>query len=199
MVRPCSAVESLAPAVDAGTCDERELAEYTDALADRIVARNSRALVRVEYDDQSHVRAMCVDDRTGRDVWNARRHAAEELVAMGTIPDGPRCLAGRRVDLNRYAAKLAEVRAAELACGSVMGSRRMKALGSCQKYPSDWIVYDRIGSTRPYLFLKSEGAPVSTASAADTLRRCSRTAWGFEEQSACIQADGFELLTPPRR
>jgi hypothetical protein len=74
----------------------------------------------------------------------------------------------------------------------------MKALASCPKFESDWILYDRVGVMRPYLYVKSESAP-STASASETLSRCGRTAWGFDEQSECIQAAGFELLTPPER
>jgi hypothetical protein len=195
-VPPCSAIEARPPAASA-VCDDRELAVYTESLSDRIVAHNSRALVRITYDDRSRVQSVCVDDHTGRDVWNARRHVAEQLLAMGTIPDGPPCVAGKRVDLNRYEAKLAETKSAIVAC-SVRMARRMKALPSCQKYRSDWILYDRVGSTRPYLYVRSEEAPAATR-ADETMRRCARTAWGFEAQSACIQADGFELLVPPQR
>lgn len=194
---PCSALESRQLAASAA-CDERELAIYTEALSDRIVPPSSRALVRIEYDDRARVRSMCVDDHTGRDVWSARRDVAEQLVAMGAIPDGPRCAAGKRIDLNRYEAKLAETRSAQGWCGTVI-SGRMKALQPCKKYSSDWIVYDRVGRGRPYLYVQAEGAPIAAAPASETLSRCARKARGFEKQSACIQAAGFELLTPPQR
>jgi len=196
-VRPCPSPDESPPPVDASTCDERELADYTALLSDRIVERNDRSLVRVGFDDDARVSSVCVDEHVGRDAWNARRSVAQNLVEMKTIPRGPACVARKRIDLNRYEAKLAEAKDAQGWCGVVTGSR-MKAIGSCAKYESDWILYDRVGVMRPYLYVKSEvAAPTVTAS--ETLSRCGRTEWGFEQQSACIQADGFELLTPPDR
>jgi hypothetical protein len=196
-VPACPPVAQSQPAADASTCDARALAEYSEALQERILGRSSRALVRVEFDDRAQVRAVCVDERTGRDNGQARRTVAEKLVELGTPPVGPSCVAGRRIDLNRYEAKLAETKNARSSC-SVIGNQRMKALQRCEKYPSDWILYDRVGSTRPYLYVKSEDAePSVTASA--TLSRCARTEHGFDDQSKCIQSDGFELLTPPER
>ncbi len=195
-VRPCPEEASQA-LVDAAACDESELSEYTDALSEQIVGRNTRSLVRVGFDEQARVISVCVDERVGRDAWNARRRVAENLVEMGTIPSGPACVAGKRIDLNLYEAKLAEAKDAQAMCGAVI-SDRMKAIGSCAKFESDWILYDRVGVMRPYLYVKSEIAqPVD--SARDTLTRCGRTESGFEDQSACIIADGYELITPPER
>jgi hypothetical protein len=38
---------------------------------------------------------------------------------------------------------------------------------------------------------------MSGVPASDTLRRCGRTEWGFEAQSECIRAAGFDLLISP--
>jgi hypothetical protein len=138
---------------------------------------------------------VCVDEETGTAIGKARREIGERIVERRTIPPGPPCAAGRRIDLNRYTAKLAEAKRAQGKCSMVVG-KRMKAPRHCDEYDPDWILYDRIGSTRPYLFVQSEGAQ---APAGETLVRCERTTHGFEEQSACIEADGFELLTPPPR
>jgi hypothetical protein len=191
-VPPCPGPDLRAPAVDPAECGERELADYTAALTDRMVDPHSRALVRVEFDDKARVRSVCLDERTGHDTWNARRDLLERLTAMRTIPSGPQCVAGRRIDLNLYEAKLAETRDAQNWCRALTIGR-MKALHDCEKFDPDWILYDRIGATRPYLYVKSDGVQ---ASATETLIRCSRTTTGFEKQSQCIEADGFQLVTP---
>jgi hypothetical protein len=194
-VPTCPGPESRQPVADAAVCDERELAEYTADLTDRIMEPDSRALVRVEFDRTARVRSVCVDEHTGDRAWNTGREIAEKLVEMHTIPPGPQCVAGKRIDLNLYEAKLAETKNAEAKCGLVVG-KRMKALRPCKQFDSDWILYDRIGSTRPYLYVRLENVP---ASADQTLRQCERATHGFEDQSECIQADGFELVTPPPR
>jgi hypothetical protein len=186
------------PLADAQVCDERELSRYTAELSDRILEPTTRALIRVEFDDTSRVRGMCVDQHTGHDTWTAERHVAQKLVEMKTIPSGPACVAGRRIDLNRYEAKLAEARYAQYWCGLVTGDH-MKALAPCAKFKSDWILYDRTGSTRPIVFLASDDALANGARAGETLSRCGRTTKGFEDRSACIQSEGFELLEPPDR
>lgn len=192
-VPACPAVASRPLAADA--CEPAELGAYTRQLSDRIAEGNDQALVRVEFDETSRVHSVCVDEETGSAVGKARREIGEKLVEMHTIPPGPRCVAGRRIDLHRYEAKLAEAKRAQSRCSVVLG-KRMRALGHCDEFASDWILYDRVGVTRPYLYVKSEAAG---ATAGETLSRCERTTFGFEEQSSCIEADGFELLTPPPR
>jgi hypothetical protein len=194
-VPPCPENESAAPVVAPTSCDGRELSEYTEKLADTMVSGSSRALVRVEFDEQARVRSVCVDEHTGRATWDARRRIAERLVDARALPAGPRCVAGKRIDLNRYEAKLAETRTAGGDCGLVTLDR-MKALRPCKRFDSDWIVYDRVGAMRPYLFLKTAAVGGSEVPASETLMRCGRTARGFEAQSECIQSDGFEMLTP---
>ena len=117
---------------------------------------------------------------------------------MKTIPSGPSCVAGKRIDLNRYEATVAEARYARNWCG-VVATDRMKALAPCSQFASDWILYDRVGVTRPYVFFASEDALANGVRADQTVARCERAGKGFEAQSACIQADGFDLLTPPER
>jgi hypothetical protein len=196
-VPACAPVEQGLPAVDLTSCDAKELAAYRERLEDRLLPGSSRALVRIEFGEGAQVRAICVDEQTGRDTSQARRNVARNWLERQKPPPGPSCLAGRRLDLNRYEAKLAETKSARSSC-SVVGNQRMKALAKCEKYPSDWILYDRVGSTRPYLYVKSEGAHESVTANA-TVQRCARTAHGFDDQSECIQSDGFELLTPPER
>jgi len=192
---PACTAESTLPPVEAQDCGDRELASYTAMLSEEIVRGSEDELVRFGFDDRARVSAVCVDERTGRDPWQARKRIADRLIEMREIPVGPRCVAGRRIDFNRYEAKLAETKRARNWCGLVTG-QRMKALARCEKFSSDWILYDRIGVTRPYLYVKADGAQTP---AAETLMRCERSARSFEDQSRCIEADGFELLVPPPR
>jgi hypothetical protein len=192
-VPACPGVAASPPAEEA--CDPAELAAYTSELSDWIAEENDQALVRIEFDDASRVRSVCVDEKTGSAVGKARREIAAKLLERGSLPTGPQCVAGRRIELNRYEAKLAEVKRAQGRCSVVLG-QRMKALRHCDEFAPDWILYDRVGVTRPYLYVQTDPA---RASAGETLVRCERAARGFEEQSACIEADGFELLTPPPR
>jgi hypothetical protein len=192
---PACTAEAMLPPVEPETCSERELSPYLDTLSEQFVRGSEDALIRVAFDDEARVSAVCVDEHTGRDSWRARRRIAEKLVELKRIPAGPSCVAGRRIDFNRYEAKLAEAKRAQNWCGLVQGGR-MKALGRCEKFASDWILYDRIGSTRPYLYVKEENGK---AIAAETLSRCARRTQGFEAQSKCIEAEGFELIEPPKR
>jgi hypothetical protein len=192
----CAPVGSLQPPPAAGACDESAIAGYTLALSELIVKPASQALVRVEFDGQARVRSLCVDEGVGNHAFHARREIAPKLDAILARAPGPRCLAHKRLDLNRYESKLAEIEEAKRWCGVVLGDR-MTALQSCSKFRSDWILYERVGATQPYLFLRSEAEQPSNVPAGDTIGVCQRTAWGFEAQSDCILAAGYELLTSP--
>jgi hypothetical protein len=110
-------------------------------------------------------------------------------------PPGRAALAGKRIDLNRYEAKLAETGPRAAHCGA-RHLDRMKALRPCKRFDSDWIRL-RPGRRDAALSLPEDGGGGgSEVPASETLMRCGRTARGFEAQSECIQSDGFEMLTP---
>lgn len=192
----CAPVASLQPLLAEGACEESALAEYASALSEQVVRPTSQALVRVEFDEAARVRSVCVDAGVGIHAWHARRDLAPKLDAIRGMPPGPACLSHRRFDFNRYQSKLAEIEEARRWC-SVVAGYRMTALQPCPKFASDWILYDRMGSTRPYLYLKRDGSEPADVPASDTLRRCERTEWGFEAQSECVLAAGFQLLISP--
>ncbi len=192
----CGLAANLQPLLAEGACDEPELGEYATALSQRLLRPISQALVRVEFDPSSRVRSVCVAEGVGSHAWHARLNLAPKLDAIFDRPPGPACLAGKRFDFNRYQSKYVEIQEALRWCDAVV-AHRMEALRRCPKFPSDWILYNRIGFNWPYLYLRPEGSDPSVAPASDTLRRCDRTEWGFEAQSACILADGFQLLVSP--
>jgi hypothetical protein len=191
----CGSVESLPPLVAEGECEEGVLAGYLTQLREQAVAPGSQALVRVELDESSRVRSACVDEGVGVHAWHARLHLARNLDALESLPPGPECVARKRIDLNRYQSKLAEIEEAERWCDYEVGDR-MAALEHCQKFPSDWILYHRTGYDWPYLYLKRDGSK-STDPASFTASECGRKNLNFEEVSACILADGFQLLPSP--
>ncbi|TMA33363.1 MAG: hypothetical protein E6J87_10300 [Deltaproteobacteria bacterium] len=193
----CAPVGSLQPLPADGACDEGELAGYASAISELVVKPMSQALVRIEFDGGSRVRSLCVDQGVRNHAFHARRDIAPKLDAILARAPGPRCLAHKRIDLNRYQAKRAEIDEAERWCGVVVGER-MTALQSCWKFSSDWILYDRVGTTLPYLYVKKDGAAeASDVQPGDTIGRCERTKWGFEAQSECILDAGYELLMSP--
>ncbi|HKA16565.1 MAG TPA: hypothetical protein VKH41_16200 [Myxococcota bacterium] len=189
----CAPEASLQPLPAPGACDEGALAGYASALSEMLVKPMSQALVRVEFDGGTRVRSVCVDQGVGNHAWHARSEIAPKLDAIRDRAPGPQCLARRRLDLNRYRAKLAEIEEARRWCGVYVGGR-MTALQECPKFRSDWILYDRPGAGSQYLYLRRDDAATADASAGHTVGRCERTAWGFEAQNECLQAAGYELL-----
>jgi hypothetical protein len=209
----CAGLDSLPPLAAAGSCDDLELAEFSAALSEQIATPDRRALVRVAFDDAARVRSVCVERGVGTAAWGVRRHIAGRLDALQAHPPGPECLADRRLDLNRYDAKLAEIEDARNRCEQQVritretqpGTLRAPIAGEqreferCMESRADWIVLDAPGSTRPRIFVKPEIPDPAGPSVTETASRCARTTHRFEAEAACIQADGFEMLSPPPR
>jgi hypothetical protein len=116
-------------------------------------------------------------------------------------------LAGRRLDLNRQRSKLAEIKNIERTCSEaarhssemqlsmdlrINAIRQSREFADCMLRKADWVLIERPGQT--LLFLKPDASEPSTARAAETGSRCSRTASDLDEQIACIEQDGFELV-----
>jgi hypothetical protein len=190
----CEPLASLPPLPDVRSCDAQELAEYASVLRKEAIAPASRALIRVQFDETSRVGAMCVEAAVARDAWSQRRHLAERSDEIANLDPGPRCLAGKRLDLNRYEATFAEIDNAARLCAGQMGPH-----DECIAQHGDWIVRDRVGWTRPFLYVRPKLAEPPKLSAIETAHRCARASQGFESESECIQAEGFEMLFPPPR
>jgi hypothetical protein len=199
------------------TCAPGELDEFSKAVADHVERHARSALVRVTLDEASRVRALCVEDGPGYGPGTARRELAAHVDAILALPPGPTCAAGKRLDLNRYEAKWAEVRERETRCGeqtrvtrethgpTVVRDRTVageygvydREVERCMEYEADWIVLDAPGSTRPWIYVKPEVPDPPGPSAYDTASRCTRRSNLVEKQAACIESEGWERLTPP--
>ena len=194
----CGPLETLPPLPDA--CGPVELATHRSELEATGLERNHRARVRVNFDESSRVSGVCVESQVGGNVWQGRRSVADRLEAIRSVPAGPACLAGRRLDFNRYEAKFAEIEQARVLCERQVG-RRTGRLRECLQFQSNWILIDLPGSTRPAIFVKPDVPNPPGPSVTETVNRCSRTepALRFDRMAACIQSDGFEVLLPPPR
>ncbi len=213
----CGSLETLAPLPE--SCAPGELDELSNALSQQVQGRASSALVRVELDDASRVRAVCVEDGPGYRPASAQRAFAAHLDAILALPPGPACAAGKRIDLNRYEAALAKVREREVQCQernrvtrethgpttvrdrTVPGAYGVyeREYERCLEHEADWIVLDAPGSTRPWIYVRPELPNPPGPSASDTASRCTRESRVFEKRAACIESEGWERLEPPPR
>jgi hypothetical protein len=196
----CAPIAELEPLPAEGACDENELTRYQGMLAETKLEKDHRAHVRVSFDEASRVSDVCVESEVGGVLWQARRVIADRLDAIRGVPPGPACLAGKRLDFNRYDAKFAEIEYARTLCERQVG-RRTGALRECLQFQSDWIAIDAPGSTRPAIFVKPEVVDPPGPAVVETVNRCSRTEREvrFEDMADCILSDGYEVLMPPPR
>ena len=199
-VPECGPLETLAPRPDPAACNVDEVVSYRDAITATGIEERHRALVRISFDESARPGDVCVKSEVGGQVWQGRRLVAERVEALRSLPPGPACLAGKRLDFNRYEAKLAEIDQARVLCERQVG-RRTSALRECLEFQSDWIVADLPGSNRPAIFVKPDVPDPPGPPVVDTVNRCGRTERGlrFEKMAACIEPDGYELLLPPPR
>ena len=215
-VPQCAPLESLAPLPE--SCAAGELESFSKALSDAVPDAAHRALVRVELDDATRVRAVCVESGPGYAPGRASRAIAAHLDAIRGVAPGPACAAGRRIDLNRYEAKWEQLHEREQRCtdqtrvtrdtqGPTTTVRDRTVPGAygvydreyerCMDYQADWIALDAPGSARPAIWAKPEIPNPPGPDAYDTATRCKRSSHVFEKRAACIEADGWERLPPP--
>jgi hypothetical protein len=216
-VPSCGPLETLAPLPE--ECAPGELDEFSKALSDQVLRHARSAVVRVELDAASLVRAVCVEEGPGYAPASARRPHAEHHDPIHGLPPGPACAAGKRLDLNRYESALAKVREREARCEeqsrvtrethgdtTVRNARVRGAYGDydreferCMEYDADWIVLGAPGSTRPWIYVKPEIPDPPGPPAYDTASRCTRESRVFEKRAACIESEGWERLVPSPR
>ena len=203
--------ERCAPLAELSPLPSLQCREAADALAFEQGLRTAIGdaagglLVRVELGEDARVRTLCAVDRPGH--WKERRALAGELAAVMQMPAGPACLAGKRLDLNRRAAKQAEIQRLEWHCqrrlqtsletsrGVVGPQLTSRQWHDCIEFDADWVVVHERGVMEPLLFGKPEVVDPPTVRARDTASRCSRKhKIGSDAQVACIEAEGWERL-----
>lgn len=204
-------VEDCASLAELASLPSRQCREDTQALAFEhslwglIEDDAAELLVRVEFGDEARVRSVCADGVSGASEWKARRALGARLAEVMAAPAGPPCLAGRRLDLNRRVAKVAEADRAEFRCRERFRNTRELARGyrdlrfaaseleDCIQHAATWIYVYRSGVMRPLVFGKPETADPPAVRARDTASRCSREN-DVDAEIACIESEGWELL-----
>ena len=196
----CGPIEALAPLPAPGECGEAEITAYLTTLVATGLEQRHRAHVRVSFDGASRVSGVCVESEVGAEQWSGRRRIAERLEAIRNAPPGPACLAGKRLDFNRYEAKRAEIELARRLCERQVGLR-VSHLRECLQFQSDWIAVDAPGTNRPAIFVKPEVPDPPGPPVVETASRCFRIEpqGTFDRIAPCILSDGYEVLMPPSR
>ncbi len=115
-VEQCAPLAELAPLPSPECREEAEARAFAQSLWDVIEDDAAALLVRFELGDAARVRSICADGMFARSEWKTRRAIGTQLAKLMEVRAGPPCLAGRRLDLNRRAAKMAEVDRLEFEC-----------------------------------------------------------------------------------
>lgn len=197
----CARLEELQALPARQTCDETVYGEFEEQLAEVIVGDAGALLVRVEFDTEARVESACAKRASLPGDWVRRQALADLVERARQLGPGPRCLAGRRLDFNRYEAKRHEIEYAQRRCSdqvrrgmSVNQHGFFRQFQNCMQSVADWIVLDAWGSTRPVIFARPEVPEEETPRAVETANRCQRITETPESRIACIESDGWERL-----
>ncbi|HXV37559.1 MAG TPA: hypothetical protein VEC18_10435, partial [Myxococcota bacterium] len=116
LLATCPALDAMQPLASDACRAEREVAELAAELAESVEDDLSPLRVRIEFDEKAAIRRVCADPTTEQRQRRARRELAERLPQIEASGPGPACLAGSRLDFNRYGEQLAVVRRLLRAC-----------------------------------------------------------------------------------
>ncbi len=203
----CAPLQALPALPDTACMEDAQAAEYRDRLRNQIDSDAGPVLVRTMLDESSRVASLCVDPIRTPAGRRAARKLLEHLSSLSEIPGGPACLANRRFDFNRRAAKLAEIKRLRLACYSDMGTVTREAEGIvdmtgpdvvydnifCLNRVADWVAMRESGLSHITIFAEPEVSDPPDVDAR-TIRKTCFELNGFEERVTCIEDFGWELL-----
>lgn len=121
LVERCPSLKRLPPRPTEQCEADPESVAYQDRVAALVTSTSGPLALRVVLDENSSVASVCAEG-TARGMENARarRTLSANLGDVWALPPGPSCLAGRRIDLDRRHAKLAEIERTEAQCRGEM-------------------------------------------------------------------------------
>jgi hypothetical protein len=102
------AAAALPPAAPA-CASEPEARRVKQELSALAVPEAHWNLVRVAFDGESRVDAVCVERARYTDGWNARVKLSAREAELRAVAPGPACLAGTSLELNRLGARRAQI------------------------------------------------------------------------------------------
>ena len=118
----CEPIEALPALPDSACLGDADTTAYRDRLRESMGSDVGSLFVRAILDESSRMRSLCTESTRGPGGWRADRNLSERLLEFAEIAGGPACLANRRLDLNRRAAKLAQMKRRRLECTVEMGT-----------------------------------------------------------------------------
>jgi hypothetical protein len=203
----CEPIEALPALPDTACMEDGQTAEYRDRLRNAIGSDAGPVLVRAMLDESPQLRSLCVASTRTPGGARAARKLSQRLSEFSEIPGGPACLANRRLDFNRRAAKLAEIKKLRVGCHSDASTVTREAEGIvemsssdivydnivCLNEVADWVAIQRSRLSHITIFAKPEVADPPNVDAR-TIRKSCFTLNGFEERVSCIEGFGWELL-----
>jgi hypothetical protein len=187
--------------------EDVETTAFRERLRMSMAPEIGSILVRVVLDGSSQVSHLCKESSLVSGGWRADVNLAQRISAYKAVAGGPACLADRRLDFNRRAAKLAEIKRRRLDCVDSTRSIEKSGVGltgpesgsfevensDCVSQGADWIELTGFGLRHTVVFAKPEVSDPPDLSARNTRRKCFKNR-KFSERMSCIKADGWELL-----
>jgi len=110
MLPVCPELEAMQPLPDEQCLADPETREFEEALVTLLEDDTSPLLVRVEFDPQAAIGAICADETSEQRQALSRRRLGEQLPMISTLAPGPVCLAESRLDFNRMGQQIAVAR-----------------------------------------------------------------------------------------
>ena len=204
----CEPIAAL-PALPELACRaDPQTREYRDRLTESMGSDVGPLFVRAMLDDSSRVRSLCMESTRVRRGWRAEQNLSRRLSEFTEVEAGPACLANRRLDLNRRAAKMAKIKQRRSACFGELGTiskggkgRTAPQSGSmitgenwiCTEAGADWVEVSPPGLRHPLIFAKPEVSNPPTVTANKIRKNCLRKR-DYRGQVSCIMGYGWELL-----
>ncbi len=106
----CPELESMQPLPDEQCLADPETRKFEEALVALFEDDTSPLLVRVEFDPQAAIGAVCADGTSEQRQSLSRMRLGEQLPMIFERAPGPACLAGSRLDFNRMGQQIAVAR-----------------------------------------------------------------------------------------
>lgn len=203
----CEPAESLSPLPDLACRADPQTVAFRGRLRESMGSDVGPLFVRAMLDEASRVQSLCTDSTRIPRGWRAEQNLAERLSEFAEVPGGPACLANRRLDLNRRAAKLAEIKRQKAGCMGELGTITKGGKGltgpqsstvtaessACINQGADWVQLDPGGLKHPLIFAQPEVSDLPAVSAQKIRQKCFRLR-DFKKRESCIVDYGWELL-----
>lgn len=143
----CPSINELKPPASDECLATPEAGSTVSRMASLLEPQAGPLLIRVEMSAASSVESVCGDRSNTRGERQARKHLSEVSPSLASLPSGPSCLAGTRLDFNRSAAHAA------LVASSIRQCRReaSRELEASRNNPSNPSQVDTVRSGRAYL------------------------------------------------